>query len=72
MLHGEAEKQGEKQKEGRDGGADVKLLVSNRLICDICHKTVCYYSYTHSERTVMNELKDVVCEKCFEDKDLVS
>jgi len=42
-----------------------KIIVSNRLICDLCHKTVCYYSYTHSERTVMNEIKDVLCQKCY-------
>ena len=43
-----------------------KLIVSNRLICDKCRKTVCYYSYTHSERTVMNEIENVLCKRCYE------
>lgn len=44
------------------------IEVSHRLICDLCHKEVAYYSYTHSERTVMNELKDIVCPKCYRSK----
>lgn len=46
----------------------LQLDITHRLICDVCHRSIAYYSFEHTERKFMNELKDIICPKCFDKK----
>lgn len=42
----------------------TELIITHRLICDVCLKDLCYYKPKNSERRFMDELESIICKKC--------